>query len=444
MNSSNKKDVEVMGEPIVPERLALSDIVFGVPQASLGVGVFLTGLAFRSATAFISNLASPRALFGALPAARVAAGLIRNEVRGSHRVGHLCLKSKIHAAGYVSEEHLAHTDDGYTLTLIRIPGRLKEHMLNVRKPVAFVQHGLKSSAADFHVGGMAYCLVEAGFDVWLGNFRGNRFSNRHVHLGMDDPEFWDFSWDEHGRYDLPAMLDTVLRTTGRDSVEYIGHSMGVTALFVMVNVYPERYAQIAHCTALAPVTRIAHVAGIPSYFLRAAELSALAANAVGIYHFDFPRCIPGYSLLCTLVMMAIGYNEAEPRRAGEVLEFSPSPCSTTTVRHYIACHRSGRFCSRDGSINYDLSAVRCPVDIWWSSEDWAAGEKDIAEITESLPHVTSVQKLDSKDFGHQDFTWANSARMVLHEKVAERLKERTVKEPTPDLLLFEGRKNQSM
>lgn len=41
---------------------------------------------------------------------------------------------------------------------------------------------------------LAYVLADHGYDVWLGNARGNVYSRKHVSFDPDnDREYWDFS-----------------------------------------------------------------------------------------------------------------------------------------------------------------------------------------------------------------------------------------------------------
>jgi len=57
----------------------------------------------------------------------------------------------------------------------------------------------------------AFVLARAGYDVWMGNNRGNRFSNTHETLSGTSKEYWNFSWEEMGTKDTPAVIDYVLK-----------------------------------------------------------------------------------------------------------------------------------------------------------------------------------------------------------------------------------------
>ena len=107
---------------------------------------------------------------------------------------------------------------------------------------------------------IAFLLSNLGYDVWLGNIRGNTYSRAHVNYTVNDAEFWDFSWDDMAEHDLPATIDHIANVTNQcGSILYVGHSMGTTMFFALMSARPEYNKKIRAMFALAPVASMTNV-----------------------------------------------------------------------------------------------------------------------------------------------------------------------------------------
>ena len=61
----------------------------------------------------------------------------------------------------------------------------------------------------------AFQVANAGYDVWLGNSRGNKYSRHHIKYNPDwSNEFWYFDWETMGDHDIPSVTDYILKITG--------------------------------------------------------------------------------------------------------------------------------------------------------------------------------------------------------------------------------------
>lgn len=131
-------------------------------------------------------------------------------------------------------------------------GSLKEH------PV-FLQHGVIDMGGTwfFNPGNKSLGLLLADdcHDVWIGNNRGTVYSYRHADPSIDDNtyDYWDFSFDQMGRYDLPANIDFVKNQTGKDQVIYIGHSQGTTQFWIQACLNETFGQNIKAFAGIAPV-----------------------------------------------------------------------------------------------------------------------------------------------------------------------------------------------
>ena len=104
------------------------------------------------------------------------------------------------------------TEDGYILHVFNI---YKEG-LAADAPVIFLQHGIMCCSdywTNQQESSPAIILAKAGYNVFLGNNRGNRYGRRHETLDpiKDRKKFSNYSWYEMGKYDLVAMIDFVLK-----------------------------------------------------------------------------------------------------------------------------------------------------------------------------------------------------------------------------------------
>jgi lysosomal acid lipase/cholesteryl ester hydrolase len=127
-----------------------------------------------------------------------------------------------------------------------------------KKPV-IVWHGLSTCSEMFVCStpddSLAFSLADRGYDVWLANARGSKYSQKHAHLSSSQNEYWKFSIDQYAQFDVPAVVDYVLEQTGASSVSYIGFSQGSAQIFAALSLSEELNYKINHVFALAPAMK---------------------------------------------------------------------------------------------------------------------------------------------------------------------------------------------
>ncbi|KAJ1824830.1 cholesterol esterase [Coemansia sp. RSA 2675] len=199
--------------------------------------------------------------------------------------------------GYPHEDHLVETRDGFILGAHRITGprvfvqgspsqpaegadrQSASHSPPVGsgrvKPVVLFWHGFMLSSECFvchpdWINILPFRLAEAGYDVWLGNSRGNKYSYKHMRYTPDDRRFWDFSIDEIANIDVPTTVSYILKETGASSLTYIGFSQGSAQMFMALSRNKELNSQVEHFIALAPAsTPQGFHNSIVDYFIKA-------------------------------------------------------------------------------------------------------------------------------------------------------------------------------
>lgn len=137
----------------------------------------------------------------------------------------------------------------------------------------------------------AMVTSRAGYDVWMGNNRGTRFSVGHKTLDTSSKAFWNYYQEDLALQDLPALIDFILAKTGLDNISYVGHSMGTNQLFLGGALNPSYFTpKINVAVMLGPV---GSTANIPTKSIRLAaknwkKLEFLATHVLHKYNWNGP------------------------------------------------------------------------------------------------------------------------------------------------------------
>ncbi|CAG5053917.1 unnamed protein product [Parnassius apollo] len=367
--------------------------------------------------------------------------------------------------GYISESHTITTDDGYILTLHRIPNSKNVGAPSPRK-TALLHHGLLGSSADWVIPGpgkgLAYLLSDAGYDVWLANVRGNTYSRAHISKNPDSAAFWNFTFHDVSQHDLPAVIDYIMEKKGWDvKINYIGHSMGTTVLFALLSTKTQYNKVLRAGYALAPVAfmtdikspirllakfsdNIAYLMkllGANEFLPQNAVLRWLSKHACEINHYEEVICENSLFVLC-------GHDELQFNKTllPILLGHVPAGASTRTLIHYAQEVRSGgRFqqfdFGPDGNYKmygtaippeYPVHKITLPIALISSENDWLASDVDVSNLYARLANPLEHYIVPLKEFNHIDFLYAKDAPKLVYHKLLQMLEDGASK-PYTDL-----------
>ena len=115
------------------------------------------------------------------------------------------------------------TSDGYELTMFRITGKTKRKTVPNQwsKGVVLLLHGFTGDAytwfkrRDTSQAFLPSQLFYRGYDVWIGNIRGTRYSITHRSLDRDasnaqERAFFDYELTDVAKNDIPAMVERIM------------------------------------------------------------------------------------------------------------------------------------------------------------------------------------------------------------------------------------------
>nr|XP_027101938.1 triacylglycerol lipase 2 isoform X1 [Coffea arabica] len=276
---------------------------------------------------------------------------------------------------------------------------------------------------------LAMILADRGFDVWIANIRGTRYSRRHVTLDPSKPEFWNWTWDDLVMHDLPALLDFVFQQTGQ-KIHYVGHSMG-TLMALATFSERKQIDKVKSAALLSPIAFLSHMTtalGVVAAKAFVGEITTLFGlsefNPKGDAVASLLKALcaqPGvdcYDLLTALT----GKNCCLNASTVELfLKNEPQSTSTKNLVHLAQTVRDGKLTKYDyGNAyfnvahygeskppSYNLANIPndLPIFLSYGGQDALSDVKDVETLLDSLK-FHDVEKLHVqyiKDYAHADF-----------------------------------------
>ncbi|XP_035212094.1 gastric triacylglycerol lipase-like isoform X2 [Stegodyphus dumicola] len=296
---------------------------------------------------------------------------------------------------------------------------------------------------------LGFILADAGYDVWLGNIRGNTYSRRHIKYTPDMKEFWAFSFDEMAKYDLPAMIDFVLNTTGQKQLYYVGHSQGTTSAFALLSESPEYNKKVKLFIGLAPVTHVGNIRSSIRYLAPFTSDINFLFRLLGINEFlpsnalmrflSAVVCETKLKIVCeNIIFLLCGtdYSQLNETRLGVYVAHTPAGASSQSIIHYAQMINSKTFQKYDygteGNLlhyhqktppQYYTENITTPVSLIWSRNDKLADPEDVAILRGKLKSLVSSSCVNFDRFNHLDFVWAINAKTLVYNEVLALLKK---------------------
>lgn len=351
--------------------------------------------------------------------------------------------------GYPIEIHHVTTEDGYILEMHRIPhGKTNSTRMPTRdnpKPVFILHHPLASASSTFILNlphqSLGFVLADAGFDVWMGNARGNRYSKQHNTLDPKSEEYWDFTFQEMGEFDCPAMIDYALNATNQKQVYFVGHSQGTVVAFTALAENEELQDKIKVFFATGPVTRVSKandfVHLLASYrrtfrfICKVFDIHEVLGSASQATAFARRFC-PYIPNLCSAFLFILnGFDDKRLNTTRVPLYLSniPSGTSVKNMDHYFQMVLTKEFKKYDhgtpGNMNrygsddppfYDISEIDTPVVMLYGSEDTIIDPDDVDWAAKQLPNV---KKMMIDGYNHLDFIIATDAAESVYNKIID-------------------------
>lgn len=350
--------------------------------------------------------------------------------------------------GYKAEEHVVQTSDGYILGVHRIVGSKQSPGSSPHRsgaPVVYLHHGLLMNSEVWVVNldpsrCLPFVLADLGYDVWLGNNRGNKYSKKHISKKTTDKDFWNFSIDDFALYDIPDTIDYILKYVQQKNLAYIGFSQGTAQGFAALSVNPDLNEKVRLFIALAPamappglnnqIVDSLTKASPSLIYLFFGTKAILPSTAFWQSIMYPPLFVKTIDLSLDFLFRWSGKNISYAQKVASYAHLY-SYTSVKSVVHWFQIMRNGRFHMYDDAVQNPLvydptyyrvapfptKNIKTPVVLIYGDTDSLV---DIKLMLSELPQGTA--HVGIKDHEHLDILWGKNIDTLIFPYVLNALK----------------------
>ncbi|XP_071722625.1 triacylglycerol lipase 2-like [Rutidosis leptorrhynchoides] len=324
------------------------------------------------------------------------------------------------------------TQDGYILSIQRIPEG-KSGGASGNKPPVLLQHGVLMDGITWLLlppeQSLAFLLADNGFDVWISNTRGTKYSSGHTTLSPNDPAYWDWSWDELVSYDLPATFGYVNDQT-EQKLHYVGHSQSQLVNMVKSAALLSPIAYVGQMTSPLATNAAKHFIAEKIFWLGVDEFDPRGKDVIKLIK---KICeIPGVD--CTdLLTSFTGQNCCLNSSIVDIfLQHEPQATSTKNLIHLSQMMRDGDITMYDYNDEeenikhygqstppmYNMTDIPndLPLFLSYGGADALSDFQDVKLLVENLKDHDAdklvLQYID--DYAHADFVMGENANVNVY------------------------------
>lgn len=283
-----------------------------------------------------------------------------------------------------------------------------------------------------------YQLVENGFDVWIGNNRGNFHSNKHTSLDKkkNKNDFWNFTYHQMGMKDVPAMTDYILGLTKKEKLTYIGHSRGCAQFFVLCSLNPNYCKEKFNgFVALAPAvfigktksglskTGLTMLAGMMNFFKMGNKgmfddqsKTALIGKMVNFNGTNFP----GGQEFSLRFISDTKKSKNNSERMAVYFSKYPNPSSTKDIKLFDKMFKTDEFKNYEDENNvqdYPLKSFNVKTYIKVGKEDMLVPPEGGQKLRSSLNDNIIMEYKEYDNMGHISFFMHDGSSTYLQDVI---------------------------